>query len=84
MKAKNWITEKKIKLSKSHGEEILPVDYACNLMDLFASEKTHELLKMLEKINVIMWESYMIKDRPFGRDEGRKIMEVLEQWAERH
>lgn len=39
MKAKNWIIEKKIKLSKSHGEEILPIDYACELMDLFASEK---------------------------------------------
>ena len=37
--------------------------------------------KFLEEINVIMWESYMIKDRPFGRTEGRKIMEVLERWA---
>jgi hypothetical protein len=53
MKAKNWIIEKKIKLSKSHGEEILPVDYACNLMDLFAAEKTHELLKMVVKLKEI-------------------------------
>lgn len=53
MKAKNWITEKKIKLSKSHGEEILPLDYACNLMDLFADEKTHELLKMIIKLKEI-------------------------------
>jgi hypothetical protein len=43
-----------------------------------------DLFGMLEKINVIMWESYMVKDRPFGRKEGSKIMEVLEQWAERH
>jgi hypothetical protein len=53
MKAKSWIKEKKIKLSKSHGEEILPVDYACNLMDLFAAEKTHELLKMVVKLKEI-------------------------------
>lgn len=44
----------------------------------------HDMWKLLDKINTIMWESYMIKDYPFGRKEGRKIMEVLEQWAERH
>ena len=43
-----------------------------------------DMWKLLDKINVIMWESYMIKDYHFGRNEGRKIMEVLEQWAERH
>lgn len=53
MKAKEWIVEKKFKLSKSHGEEILPVDYACRLMDLFAAEKTQELLKMVVKLKEI-------------------------------
>ena len=53
MKAKNWIAEKKIKLSKSHGEEILPVDYACEIMDLFAAEKNHELMKMIVKLKEI-------------------------------
>ena len=48
------------------------------------SNQNKELWRMLEQINIIMWESYMIKSRPFGRDEGGKIMEVLEQWAERH
>lgn len=43
-----------------------------------------DMYQLLDKINTIMWESYMIKDRPFGRNEGRKIMEILEQWAERH
>ena len=43
-----------------------------------------DMWELLDKINVIMWESYMIKDYPFGRKEGRKIMEVLEKWAERH
>lgn len=53
MTAKDWIIEKKMKLSKSHGEEILPVGYACRLMDLFAAEKTHELLKMVVKLKEI-------------------------------
>lgn len=48
------------------------------------SSAERDMWKMLDQINVIMWESYMIKDRPFGKEEGRKIMEVLEQWAERH
>lgn len=52
--------------------------------ELEKPETERDMWKMLDQINVIMWESYMIKDRPFGRDEGRKIMEVLEQWAERH
>lgn len=38
MKASEWITKNKIKLSKSHGEEILPLDYACELMEQFAFE----------------------------------------------
>ena len=53
MKAKNWIIEKKIKLTKVYGEKILPVDYACGLMDLFAAEKTKELLKMVVKLKEI-------------------------------
>ena len=48
------------------------------------SSAERDMWKMLDQINVIMWESYMIKDRPFGREDGRKIMEVLEQWAERY
>lgn len=38
MKAKEWIEKNKIKLSKSHGEEILPLDYACKLMQEYAFE----------------------------------------------
>lgn len=37
--------------------------------------------KHLEKINDIMWNSCMIKGRDFGRKEGFKIMQVLEEWA---
>lgn len=48
------------------------------------SSAERDMWEMLDQINVIMWESYMIKDRPFGRDEGLKIMEVLKQWAERY
>lgn len=35
----------------------------------------------LEKINYIMWQTWGVKDAPFGREEGEKIMEVLNEWA---
>lgn len=37
----------------------------------------------LEEINTIMWESYMIKQRPFGREQGTMIMKELEKWTKR-
>jgi len=37
----------------------------------------------LEEINAIMWESYMIKGRNFGRQEGFKIMQELVKWSKR-
>jgi len=37
--------------------------------------------KHLEEINDIMWNSLMIKGRDFGRKEGFKIMQVLEEWS---
>ncbi|NLH44749.1 MAG: hypothetical protein GX451_01170 [Acholeplasmataceae bacterium] len=40
--------------------------------------------KQLEAINIIMWESYMIKDRDFGRKQGEQIMQILDQWASKH
>lgn len=43
-----------------------------------------ELWKMLNEINLIMWESYMIKDASFGRPEADKIMAVLEKWANKY
>lgn len=35
----------------------------------------------LEEINTIMWESFMIKEYPFGRLDGTRIMIILEEWA---
>lgn len=35
----------------------------------------------LEDINEVMWESYMVKDREFGRNEGAKIMAALNRWC---
>lgn len=40
--------------------------------------------QLMDELNTIMWESYMIKGKYFGRQEGYKIMGLLEQWAERH
>lgn len=52
--------------------------------NLTRSAEYQDLWKLMEKINIIMWESYMIKGREFGRTEGYKIMGIIEQWAERH
>jgi hypothetical protein len=52
--------------------------------DVIRSAEYRDLWKLMEEINTIMWESYMVKGREFGRTEGYKIMGRLEQWAERH
>ena len=44
----------------------------------------NHLWELMNEINTIMWESYMIKGKEFGRAEGYKIIGRLEQWAERH
>ena len=44
-------------------------------------ERESELFNMLDTINGIMWESYCVKDRVFGRKQGKSIMLVLEKWA---
>lgn len=35
----------------------------------------------LEAINDLMWNTWAIKGRRFGRDEGARIMEILEAWS---
>ncbi len=37
--------------------------------------------KYLEEINNIMWNTWGVKGHPFGRVEGEKIMQVLNEWA---
>lgn len=37
--------------------------------------------KFLISINEVMCNSFMIKDHPFGRKEGEKIMNILDEWA---
>lgn len=46
---------------------------------LLFSVNTHLLNETIENINVLMWESYMIKGRSFDRNEGKKIMQLLER-----
>ena len=65
------------KLPLKKREELMP-----DLLALFSvSKRLNE--DTLEEINNVMWESYMIKDRNFGRQEGFKIMQELEKWANR-
>jgi len=49
-----------------------------------SSAEYKHIWQLMDELNTIMWESYMIKDKNFGRQEGYKIMGLLEQWAERH
>jgi hypothetical protein len=35
----------------------------------------------LELINDIMWNTWAVKDHPFGREQGEEIMKVLNQWT---
>jgi|JI9StandDraft_1071089.scaffolds.fasta_scaffold507916_1 hypothetical protein len=51
---------------------------------VISSADYNHLWELMNEINTIMWESYMVKGKEFGRTEGYKIMGRLEQWAERH
>jgi hypothetical protein len=51
---------------------------------VISSADYNHLWELMNEINIIMWESYMIEGKEFGRTEGYKIMGRLEQWAERH
>lgn len=54
------------------------------LTDVVSSADYKHILQLMGELNTIMWESYMVKGKGFGRQEGCKIMGLLEQWAERH
>ena len=41
-------------------------------------KRIKELEQALDDINTAMWESFMIKDRPFTDDDGHRIMRALE------
>jgi hypothetical protein len=43
-----------------------------------------ENLKMdiqINNINDLMWNTWGIKDKEFGREEGTRIMEIINDWA---
>ena len=45
-------------------------------------EEEHRIMNLiLENINTIMWESFMIKSKGFSDEDGKKIMQELEKWA---
>jgi hypothetical protein len=47
-------------------------------------KQVKELFQYLEEINDIMMESWMIKGYDFNRNDGEKIMEVINNWATNH
>ena len=38
MKAEKWIEKKKIEIAKTHGQKVIPFEYACKLMQDYAFE----------------------------------------------
>lgn len=52
--------------------------------DVISSADYNHIWQLMNELNTIMWESYMIEGKDFGRTEGYKIMGLLERWAERH
>lgn len=45
------------------------------------TKRERDLDECLEDINAIMFNSYCLKGREFGRAQGEAIMYVLERWA---
>lgn len=43
--------------------------------------RIEKLEAYLNRINSIMWNTWGIKDKDYGRLEGEQIMEVLNDWA---
>lgn len=37
--------------------------------------------KYLDRINNLMWNTWGIKDAEFGREQGKQIMDILNEWA---
>ena len=69
------------------NEEVMSdgnVTEQCKIPAIVSSADYKHIWQLMDELNTIMWESYMIKGKDFGRQEGYKIMGLLEQWAERH
>ena len=71
-------------MSKETQDTKLSDDKALHIGGVVSSADYTHLWELMDELNTIMWESYMIKGKDFGRQEGYKIMGLLEQWAERH
>ena len=46
-----------------------------------SSLRERELNKYLEEINAIMWNTWGVKHNKFDKEEGSKIMSILNRWA---
>lgn len=51
--------------------------------ELKLKKQATEFNKLLEEINTIMWESFMVKGKGFTEQDGNKIMQILEKWAKK-
>jgi hypothetical protein len=45
------------------------------------AKEVQRLHDILERINMVMWQSYMVKNRGITDNDCSKIMELLNEWA---
>ena len=53
----------------------------CDLPHVSSSLRERELNKYLEEINTLMWNTWGVKHNKFDKEEGSKIMSILNRWA---
>ena len=51
-------------------------------LDMWHERKA--VTEYIERINNVLHESFMIEGHPFGKIEGNKIMEILDEWATKY
>ena len=70
---RNVFTEREQKQSEQQSN--------CDLPHVSSSLRERELNKYLEEINTLMWNTWGVKHNKFDKEEGSKIMSILNRWA---
>ena len=83
IEALKLIKDYDIKSYLKNGKLLLPQEIRTKIEAAILYQRTPEA-EYLEQINILMWETWGVKDRKFDREEGDKIMEILNEWATNH
>ena len=72
-----------IKSYTENGKFLLSQEIRMKMESAILYQRTPET-EYLEQINTLMWKTWGVKERKFGREEGDKIMGILNEWATNH